>query len=340
MSVPIIYSFTGELFKTASWPIVPVFHHRHRNHPFDKYRASPYNSNIMRYDLCLPWYWEYDADFVRFVERACKDEGLSFWQIKPENLLDSITALYTGEQTFGTLLYRAQGEPSFDPILRWAREHGARRINPAEVSAWSEDKATMHLELINAGIHTPFTILLSSFIDQPVLPQLDLSPLGGQFVIKPSNGGGGEGVVLGASSLDQVLRARLQYPEQKYLIQATVMPRTIQGRPAWFRVFYAAGKAHPCWWHPLTHVFTIVSQQDENKYELSPLREITHRIASISKMDWFSTEIALTLEEFIVVDYVNDEIDTRIQSRAVDGVPDEIMQNIAIYLVGLAKENK
>jgi len=294
----------------------------------------------MQYDLCLPWYWEHDLDFVRFMESACNAQGLTFWEITPETLLDSITSLYTGDKIFRTLLFRAQGDLRFEPILRWAREQHARRINPVEVSTWSEDKATMHLELINAGIHTPYTILLSSFIDQPVLPQLDLSPLGNQFVIKPSNGGGGEGVVLGASSLDQVMRARMQYPRQKYLVQATVTPRTIQGRPAWFRVFYAAGNVYPCWWHPLTHVFMMVSQQDENRYDLKQLHEITRRIASISKMDWFSTEIALTLDEFIVVDYVNDEIDTRVQSRVVDGVPDEILQNIAIDLVGLAKENE
>lgn len=52
-------------------------------------------------------------------------------------------------------------------------------------------------------------------------------------------------------------------------------------------------------------------------------------------MDWFSTEIALTHENFLVVDYVNDDIDTRLQSRAVDGVPDEIMKAVASDLVRL-----
>jgi hypothetical protein len=103
-------------------------------------------------------------------------------------------------------------------------------------------------------------------------------------------------------------------------------------------VFYAAGKTYPCWWHPLTHVFSTVTQQDEYRYELSRLHDITQRIASICRLDWFSTEIALTLEEFVVVDYVNDGIDTRVQSKAVDGVPDEVVENIARQLVGLAKE--
>jgi glutathione synthase/RimK-type ligase-like ATP-grasp enzyme len=294
----------------------------------------------MHFDLCLPWYWEYDIDFVNFVERACHDQGLTFWQITPENLLESVAALYKGEKTFNTLLDRSQGEDRFLPIHNWARQHNKKRINPAEVSKWSEDKATMHLELISAGLHTPYTIILPPFLEQPVIPELDISPLGNQFVIKPSNGGGSEGVILGASSLDQILRARMTFPEQKYLVQATVTPRTIQGRPAWFRVFYAVGKTYPCWWHPLTHVFASVSQTEEHKHELSPLHDITGRIASLCRLDWFTTEIALTLEEFIVVDYVNDEIDTRVQSKAVDGAPDEVIRSVATLLVGLAKENR
>ena len=294
----------------------------------------------MHYDLCLPWYWEHDIDFVHFVERACQEQGLTLCQITLDNLLEAISALYKGEKTFNTLLDRAQGDNRFLPIHLWAKEYDKKRINPAELSLWSEDKATMHLELITAGINTPYTILLSPFLKQPVVPALDLTPLGQQFVIKPSNEGGGEGVILGASSLDQILRARMQFPEQKYLLQATVTPRTIQGRPAWFRVFYAVGKTYPCWWHPLTHVYAAVTQSEEHRYELNPLDSITQRIASICKLDWFTTEIALTLEDFVVVDYVNDQIDTRVQSKAVDGAPDEIMQSIASQLVTIAKENR
>lgn len=294
----------------------------------------------MHFDLCLPWYWEYDIDFVRFVENACRKDGLTLWQITPDNLLESINALYNGERAFNTLLDRSQGDDRFLPINNWAREYNKRRINPPELSAWSEDKATMHLELISAGIHTPYTILLPPFLEQPVIRDLDLSPLGHQFVIKPSHGGGSEGVVLGAFSLDQVLRARMEFPEQKYLLQATVTPRTIQGRPAWFRVFYSVGKIYPCWWHPLTHVFSNVTPSEEHRYDLAPLHDITRRIASICRLDWFTTEIALTHEEFVAVDYVNDQIDTRVQSKAVDGAPDEVMKGVAEQLVRLAKENQ
>jgi hypothetical protein len=42
-------------------------------------------------------------------------------------------------------------------------------------------------------------------------------------------------------------------------------------------------------------------------------------------------------QKFVVIDYVNDQIDTRIQSKAVDGVPDEVMRNVAAQLAKLAK---
>jgi len=293
----------------------------------------------MHYDLCLPWYWEYDIDFARFVDEACHEHGLTFWQITTDNLLESITALYKGERSFNTLLDRSQGDDSFLPINNWAKEYNKKRINPPELSKWSEDKATMHLELISAGVQTPHTILLPPFIEQPNIPELDLTSLGKHFVIKPSNQGGGYGVILGASSLDQILRARMEFPQEKYLLQENIIPRTIQGRPAWFRVFYSNGQVYPCWWHPLSHIFASVTQSEEHKYDLSPLHDITRRIASICRLDWFTTEIALTHENFVVVDYVNDQIDTRIQSKAVDGAPDDVIRNVARQLVTIAKEN-
>jgi hypothetical protein len=66
---------------------------------------------------------------------------------------------------------------------------------------------------------------------------------------------------------------------------------------------------------------------------LGSLRELIKRIARICQLDLFSTEIALTEEgRLLVVDYVNDPIDLRLQSRAMDGVPDFIIERIAIRI--------
>ncbi len=292
---------------------------------------------MQSYDLCLTWYWQYDEDFARFIEQTCAVRGLTLLQITPHNLLDSVTAIYSGQTGFRTLLDRATDDLRFEPIRRFAKVHHLRRINPLEISHWAEDKATMHLELIQAGVDTPYTILLVPFVDQPILPALDLTPLGDKFVLKPAVGGGGEGVIMNAATLEDVRCARLDFPDQKYLAQVHIEPRLLSGRKAWFRSFYVGGDCIPCWWNPASHVYAVLTSDEERQFDLSRLREVTERIAHVCKLDWFSTEIALTTEgKFVVVDYVNDSIDTRIQSKAADGVPDDVMKQITKKLVELA----
>ena len=141
---------------------------------------------------------------------------------------------------------------------------------------------------------------------------------------------------MNAATLEDIQRTRMEYPDQKYLAQENIMARMISGREAWFRVFYVGGECMPCWWNPTTHVYTMVMPEEEMQFNLAPLHSITERIAKVCKLDWFSTEIAFTpAGRFVVVDYVNDGIDTRIQSKATDGMPDEVMKKIAYKLVAL-----
>lgn len=291
---------------------------------------------MVTYDLCITWYWLYDHDFIQFMGEACAAQGVTLWQITPANILQAVNELYTGQTIFNSLIDRANDDLRFEPIRRFAIENNLHRINKPELSHWSEDKATMHLELIQAGLQTPYTILIAPFIVEPILPVFDTTPLGVNFVLKPAIGGGGEGVRLNATSREDIQRARLEYPDQKYLAQENISPRLILGREAWFRIFYVGGECIPCWWDPATHVYLVLEPQDELQFNLSPLRTITERVARVCKLDWFSTEIAYTPGgRFVVVDYVNDGIDTRIQSKASDGMPDVVMKRMADKLVSL-----
>jgi hypothetical protein len=213
-------------------------------------------------------------------------------------------------------------------------------INPQELTVWSQDKATMHLEFVSRKLDTPYTILLSSFNDQPSLPWLDLAPLGGRFAIKPASLGGGEGVVLEATSQEQVSSVRQQYPHEKYLLQAQVTPCTLENRPGWFRVLICSGGVFPCWWDPHTHVYARVIADERFRFGLRALYEMARRISQVCQLDLFSTEIALNSDgRFLAVDYVNDPVDLRLQSKAADGVPDAWVENIAGRLVRLAERN-
>jgi hypothetical protein len=291
------------------------------------------------YDLSIAWEWQYDADFVRILEAACIENGLSLLQITPGNLDNILQSLAFNEISFRAFLDRASdAKEQFVRLIDWARSQPVYQINPYGFARRAWDKATCHINFSQAGLLTPKTIVIPSLNDQVVLPPIDLSYLGDSFSIKPAHGGGGKGVVKQATSWDEVLIARQQYPDDQYLIQAFIHQAVLDARIGWFRVLYCNRHIYPCWWDTNTHIYTPISHYDEERFNLQPLRAITSKIACISNLELFSSEIALTPQgEFIVVDYINDPLDLRLQSKAREGVPDEIVHDIAIRITDLVK---
>lgn len=288
------------------------------------------------YDLCLARNWEYDADFVELLDEACRSRGLSVLQINPDNLVHLMQSLVDSQITFQTFFDRASDtDPRFVPLVRWACNHVLHHINFNELACRARNKVAMH-QAISVLMQTPYTIILPSHDERPILPEIDLDSLGASFSIKPAYGGGGDGVVIKATSLSQVLVTRREYPAQEYLLQTHIVPAQLGSRPAWFRVIYCAGQMYPCWWDMCTHIYNPVTSPEESCYNLGPLRSITTSIACICRIELFSTEIALTPDgHFIIVDYVNDPIDLRPQSKSFDGVPDDIVHDITERLADL-----
>jgi hypothetical protein len=281
------------------------------------------------YDFCLAWNWEYDADFVKLLDLACQSRGLSLLQISPENLPETMRSLANKEITFQIFFDRASdADPRFIPVVQWACNHAVYYINPHELACRAWDKVAMH-QAISASMETPVTIVLPSYDEQPLLPAIDLASLGEGFTIKPALGGGGDGVITKATSVSQVLSARQEFSSQRYLLQAHIIPAQLGPRMAWFRVTYCLGKVYPCWWDNCTHIYTPVTSDEANSHHLTPLHSLTSSIAQICGLELFSTEITLTPDgRFVIVDYVNDPIDLRLQSKALDGVPNDIVLDI------------
>ena len=293
----------------------------------------------MDYALCLAWNWEHDAGFVSLLAEACQRHGEGLLDVTAATLPEVMTGLDRGELSFRTILDRAgDADPAFLSLQDWARAHGARRINACEIARRAWNKASMHLEFLTAGIPVPYTIILPPYSEQRDIPPADLGVLGSSFGIKPACQGGGDGVVLGATTWSAVLEARQQYPNDGYLLQASVTATQLGTRQAWFRVLHCAGRSYPCWWDEHTHVYTQVAAQEGIEWCLGSLRHTVSRIAQVCCLELFSTEIALTADgALVVVDYVNDPVDLRLQSRAADGVPDEIIRDVAESLALLAK---
>jgi hypothetical protein len=292
------------------------------------------------YDLAIAWEWPYDADFIRLLEAACHENGMAIFQITPDNLEDILQSIAKSEISFRAFFDRASDtKEKFLPLVDWACSQQIYLINPFRFAQRAWDKVACHIDLSDAGLSTPKTIFLPSYKDAPFPPPKDLGYLGGCFTIKPAHGGGGKGVVKQATTWDEVLAARQQFPEDQYLIQAFINPAFLNSRQAWFRVIYCCEQVYLCWWDTTTHIYTPLTSIEEEQLNLQSLRKIAFQIARISNLDLFSSEITQTPQgEFVVVDYINDPVDLRLQSITCEGVPDNIVQAIASKIAVIVKE--
>lgn len=286
------------------------------------------------YDLALSYDWEYDRDFIRLVEGSARARGLGMVVISPAEVVRALEALRAGRLDVRVLVDRASGaSPDFVALQALAAEKGADVIESLDKVRWASDKATMHLEFIAGGIHTPYTVILppqAAEADLALRPE-DLAPLGAPFVIKPANTtGGSQGVLADAVGPADILAARRTYPSDKYLLQEKVVPESTDGKRFWFRGFYVLGEVYLTWWDDRTHLYTELGLDEAVALSLAPVYGIVRAIARVSRLRFFSTEIVRDVQgRLLVVDYVNEICDMRLRSAHPDGVPDAVVERIA-----------
>jgi hypothetical protein len=295
-----------------------------------------------QYDLIIGWTWEHDEDFIQALEDHAHAQGLSTFQVREDNIDEVLHQHRHRRIEFSHYLDRAfDVDDRFERLGRLIQRRGGSVVNPYDQTIEAIDKATMHLEFMEAGLHVPFTIIVSPYKSQREvgLTPHDLAHLGRPFIIKPANTtGGGIGVVTGAETLLDVIEERKTFEEDKYLLQEKIIPRIVAGRRAWFRCFYVYGKVFLTWWDDETHIYALLTPEEEHEHHLRPLRRVMRTIGRVSGLSFFSSEIALREgtpyepSRFVVVDYVNDMCDMRTTEMAPDGVPVELRQNIIARL--------
>ena len=295
-----------------------------------------------RIDLAVAWDWAYDRDFLSLLEAECLNRGIRMTALGATEAPAAAAAIRKGEMSVGTFLDRAApDEEPFADLSSAIADSGARLLNPPDEVRRAADKATMHLEFLSHGIAVPYTIIISPYNRerQVELSLEQLALLKRPFIIKPANTtGGGIGVITGAETLKDVIDSRKHHRDDKYLLQEKVVPAELSGRRAWFRVFFVCGEIFPCWWDDITHVYAEVTPGDSDGFSLSPLLSIGHEISTVCRLDFFSTEIAMTSAgQFVTVDYVNEICDMRLQSRHPDGVPDRLARAISGHLAEAAR---
>lgn len=283
-----------------------------------------------------------DADdlFIHCIQRHCAEARLNFFLVEPLWVEGFLEGLRAGRIWTRALLNmhseHHQPDEVYHRLIRTAAERGSFVIDPPDRALAAFDKARLHPRLVEAGIPVPFTVVAPSATpDAWALADTDRSALGQPFVIKPALGYGRRGLVLDAASEADLAKSAADWPVGPYLCQRKIEPRLLRDEPVYFRAFFVFGAVWLCWWNCYTDAYRLVSDQEKTELGLEPLEDLVRRIAALTGMNFFSSEITQAADGgFVVIDYVNDQCHMLSQSASPrNGVPDELVAAIARRLV-------
>jgi hypothetical protein len=297
-------------------------------------------NTVRVYDLVMTHKLDTDDFFIHRVQQHCAELGLNFFLIEPL-WVQRFYEYYARNEIWARVLLNMHSEHHlpddiYHRLVLLAHHKTTRVIDPPDLAQAAFDKARMHEKLLSAGFNVPPTIIVT----QGDAATLRLTPeqrdlLGQPFVIKPSHGYGRRGVILDASSENDISRSVTAWPNPSYLLQRKIAPRMVEGSPAYWRAFYVFGEVWICWWNCFNDVYRMTTEKDFSTFALNTIEVLIRKIAALTQMNFFSSEIAqVEGGDFVLIDYVNDQC--HMLSQSADprmGVPDPIVAAIALKLV-------
>lgn len=297
------------------------------------------------YDLAMTHQLDADDFFIHRVQQNCAERGLNFFLIEPLWVEAFYERLSRGKVWARALINmhseHHQPDDLYHRLVNLAFERKIQVIDPPDLARSAFDKACLHPRLATAGFDLPHTVIVpGTQAERYELTETDRAKLGAPFVIKPSMGYGKRGVILDATGPQDIARSRRDWPDADYLLQERIVPRALNGSPAYFRVFFVFGSLWFAWWNCFTDRYSALTADEMEQYGLEPLREVVCRLAELTQMNFFSSEIALTeTGRFVLIDYVNDQCHMLTQSaNPAIGVPDDMVAGIARRLVDGAQQ--
>lgn len=232
-------------------------------------------------------------------------------RIKPHVLLDLCSACH----------------PEFGALLKAAAGAGVHTIGePAKLEQWTY-KARAQRKLEEAGLPVPATVVVRADEPSRELTAEERAAVGERCVIKPSWGVAGKGVVAGMKPTREAIEAARQFdPKDDYLVQRMIKWESFGNRTAYLRGYNVLGHRTLLWWAPETKQYDVLTWEDVRRFDLMPAVDLVDRMARVTGMEFFSSEIAVTngvgQPRFVLIDYCNDQCDMNPVSEQPDGPPD------------------
>ena len=304
------------------------------------------SSAVRLYDVAVAYWCERDDMFVRRLKEYAAQNGVNLFVVE-QLWIEEFLRKYS-EQKLGIRILLDMASDPADPanpytrLSNLAKERGARVINEPGAATRFSHKGDAHVALRDAGLPVPFGLVVKiEDADRRVLTAEELQGLQPPFFIKPCHGYGGKGVLGDCRDVGDIHRAYALFPDSHFLLQKRVEFGELAGQPAYWRVICILGEIHLCWWHPQTQSYKVVIQWQIEDFSLWPLFDLGQRLAQVTGLEFFSVEAARSPSgEYLLVDYVNEQIDLRPKSFFADGVPDELLRRIARRVARFAEEQR
>lgn len=289
---------------------------------------------MQKFSLAIAYKWKYDKDLIDLIEQIFQARGSTTYIVHQYNVHETLNKVSNNELFFEYYLDRASDEDElFEPLAQLITSKDTIVINPYSIVEESVDKVKTYKKLKRTELNFPTTYILPPYLQKPnyKISKSRLEKIGLPFVVKPSYyTGGGDGVYENVYSYEEIQKIRQELPDDHYLIQKKVDTVDLDFGRAWLRVFYLLGEIIPVWWDDKTHIYREITNQEYLDFEVEEIVESTKKIAAITKMDYFSSEFTINSDdEFVAIDFVNDQCDFRFKSKHPDGVPDRIVRDFA-----------
>jgi len=300
------------------------------------------------------------AAFERWLAAAAAARGLSCALIHDGVVAEATRRLEAGQLTIGYHLdYFALWHVADDPYARLSQavqDAGGWPVNlPARARLFT-DKAAAHAELVRHSLAVPPTLVLRPGCEAVLTPrgrqQLGLDDPAARIYIKPANGFCGRDVRCVAGNDQPAIEAALKEVRDRNAHDSLLIQREARcpglmcddgvSRPAYWRVLCCLGEMIPFWWskhEPGRPSYRRVTHAEVQRHQLAAMLAYVRELASLSRLDWFSTELCMCDEpqrRIVAIDYFNDQCDVDVQSRWCGAPPDDVVQYLAVRFANAA----
>ena len=258
-----------------------------------------------------------NAPLVRLFKEAMGRLGLSFLLVNEHNI-ESVTR-DVSRGWLRPLVYldlASAIDRRFWTLLEAADRQGIYTVGKLSALPTWTIKASAQPLLEAAGLPLPPTVIFRKTDPDRDLTPDELARIGEKCVVKPSFGVSGKGAVVGVPSTAAAIRQARNYNRQDdWLVQKMIRWTRCGDRPAYLRAYNIFGHRSLMWWarDDGREWYDLLTWEDLHKYDLLPVVGLIDRLAEVTGMDFFSSEVAITAhtgpDRFVLIDYVNDQCD-------------------------------